>query len=207
MNEELSRLIDEAARRILAGGVVAYPTETCYGLAARADDMTAVERVRVLKGRDERPVSVLVADASWLDRLALPLNDAERRLVAAFWPGPLTLCLRPLQETATARLAAPLLGVRCSSHPVAIELARRAGVPLTSTSANLTGQPVTASEAEVRRVFAGEDVLVLSDPTPRDTPAESTVVAIIDDALKIFREGVIPAAEIRRALADLLPPP
>ncbi len=194
----------EALAYLKQGGVVAYPTETCYGLAVNAGNERAVNRLRRLKGRDgQRPISILIASPDWLDDLVLPPSAQEWALIRAFWPGPLTLLLKPVENGPCSSLAMPRLGLRCSSHPVAQGLVEAFGEPLTSTSANRSGESSLVDPLAVERVFKDEDVLVLPDPAPSAVASGSTVAAIEDGRLKIYREGALPADRLEDVLAGL----
>ena len=199
MNADLAA----AVATLNAGGFVAYPTETCYGLGAAAADEAAVLRLRFFKGKDgQAPMSLLIADASWALDIADTLSTAEQRLIAAFWPGPLTLLVRPKAGSPYAHLAAPLLGLRCSSHPVAQELAHRFGRPLTSTSANFHGSGLLRDEASVRAVFTPHGIPILGDPQPPVQASESSVAFVDEEGrLVVRREGRLSQAELLRALA------
>ncbi|MBL4844386.1 MAG: Sua5/YciO/YrdC/YwlC family protein, partial [Planctomycetes bacterium] len=128
--------VTAAADALRAGEIVLLPTETVYGLAVRADDAAAVERLRELKGRDERPFVRLVADAATAEAAAF-LPAPAKRLAARYWPGPLTLVLDP-------RAGGDSIGYRVPGLAFAREVVASAGVPVFATSANLSGQPPTA---------------------------------------------------------------
>jgi L-threonylcarbamoyladenylate synthase len=162
--------VADAARALGSGRLVAYPTDTLIGLGARATDRAAVARLQAAKGRPTgQPISVAVSSAEELERLA-QLSPAARRFLRTHLPGPYTLLVRP---TAVARrsLAPELLagrrtlGLRLPDHPVARELARRAG-PLTATSANRHGDPPCRTPAEVRRAFGTKVAIVLAARPP-----------------------------------------
>jgi L-threonylcarbamoyladenylate synthase len=193
--------LDEAVRRLARGGLVAYPTETVYGLGADAFSAAGLEALLALKGRDaERGLSVLVPDADALARHAEPLPGAAARLAARFWPGPLTLVV-PVTDARFAGVRTPFgVGFRCSPHPTAARLARAARNPVVSTSCNRAGAAPCARAEEVEREFGPE--LAILDGEPASGLAPSTVVAIAaDGALARLREGAIPFAELERALA------
>ncbi len=185
--------------------LVAFPTETVWGLAARAESRVAVERMRSWKGRAHgKPVSILVAGPESLDVLGAELGASARRLVREFWPGPLTLVVRCRTELAPGVAGdAGALGIRCSSHPVAARLARaaeRGGLgPLTASSLNRSGCEPARSRAAARRLCGGVDgraLLLL--PGEALGAAPSTVLDATGDAtggpLRVLREGAIPAS-------------
>ncbi len=188
--------IAEAARRIGAGELVAYPTETVYALGADATSAPALARLREAKGRgDALGLSVLLAEPAALARWTPALPDGARRLAARFWPGPLTLVVAP-PHPALAGVATPLgVGFRCSPHPTATALAREAGRPLVSTSCNRSGKPPARTAAEVEDVFGAG--LAIAGGEPAGGLAPSTVVAVrADGALERVRDGAIPFERI-----------
>ncbi|MEW6220358.1 MAG: L-threonylcarbamoyladenylate synthase [Thermodesulfobacteriota bacterium] len=186
-----------AARILAAGGLVAYPTETYYGLAADPWQPAALERLFTLKARPAaKPILTIIAEAEQIALLASAVPEPFRPLMAAFWPGPLTL-LFPVRPELPAALTAGTgtVGIRLSSHPLARSLAAACGGPITATSANRTGQPAAASAAEVRAAFPdGLDLVLDGGPTPGG--AGSTVVGLAAGRLQVVRPGVIPAAAV-----------
>jgi L-threonylcarbamoyladenylate synthase len=151
-----------AVARIRAGGLVAYPTETVWGLGADASSEAAVRALWRWKGREaEKPLALLVADPADLDGLGVTVSPAARALIERSWPGPVTLVLPCTRRFAPGITRADgALGVRCSPHPVARELARRlarAGLaPITATSLNRSGEPPARTRAEAEALCAGE---------------------------------------------------
>jgi L-threonylcarbamoyladenylate synthase len=192
-------VLDEAVRRLARGELVAYPTETVWGLGAGAFSPEGVARLLALKGRDaERGLSVLVQNASTLARCAAPLPERAARLAARFWPGPLTLVV-PVSDPRFAGVRTPLgVGFRCSPHPAAAALARAADQPVVSTSCNHSGEAPCASADEVERAFGPGLAILAGDPATGLAP--STVVAVSSDGiLALLREGAISWDEVRAA--------
>jgi L-threonylcarbamoyladenylate synthase len=191
--------LDRALGALEAAGVVVYPTETVYGLGADARSAAAVARVVALKGRDAgKGLSVLVAglsDARPL--LAADPPPAARALVAAFWPGPLTLVLPAAAGVVEAlRGAAGGVGLRCSTDPVACELLSRFRAPLTSTSANPSGSAPATTVAQARAYFA-ERVDAYVDGGARRDASVSTVVEFSQGRAYLRRTGAIPSSALR----------
>jgi len=144
--------IAAAAQVLRQGGVVAFPTETYYGLAADVGNEYALERIFLLKERQQgKPLLTLIAERAQLSSLTLVIPSPYERLMAAFWPGPLTL-LFPARPELSAFLTGGTgtVGARISSHPVAREFVAAFGAPLTATSANRSGMPAACSAEEVR---------------------------------------------------------
>ena len=154
--QEAREALERAAEILRGGGLVALPTETVYGLGANALDGAAVERIFEAKSRPAwDPVIVHVAPGAMLDGLVEEIPEAARRLMEAFWPGPLTLLLKRTRAVPDAVTAGrPLVGVRMPAHPVAMELIRRAGVPVAAPSANRFGH-VSPTTAEARAGRSG----------------------------------------------------
>jgi len=195
----------EAARRLLAGEPVALPTETVYGLAARADDLAAVAAIYAAKGRpDFNPLIVHVADVESAARLA-ELDERAKRLAEAFWPGALTLVLprrsdAGLAPAVTAGL--PTVAIRVPAHPVMRAVLAEAGVALAAPSANRSGAVSPTCGDHVARSLADRIELVLDGgETPQGL--ESTIVALRADGWQVLRPGPITVA----ALAEVLGPP
>ena len=200
-----SAAIDEAAQLLRAGEIVAVPTETVYGLAARADSVEAVAAIYRAKGRpDFNPLIVHVADVAEAERLAV-LDERARALAARFWPGPLTLVLpkREGAELAAAVTAGlPTVALRCPAHPVMRALITAAGVPLAAPSANRSGGVSPSCAAHVAASLAGRLGLVL-DGGDCVAGIESTIIALREGGgWQALRPGPITAAQITEVLGD-----
>lgn len=191
-------LLDAAVRLLARGELVAYPTETVWGLGAGAFSPEGVARLLALKGREaERGLSVLVPDASALAHHAAPLPERAARLAVRFWPGPLTLVV-PVSDPRFAAVRTPLgVGFRCSPHATASGLARAADQPVVSTSCNRSGEPPCTIRDEVERAFGTQLAILAGDPASGLAP--STVVAVsADGVLALLREGAISFADLER---------
>lgn len=192
--------IDALAARLRAGGLVAFPTETVYGLGADATSSDAVLGIYETKGRPRfNPLIVHVADLAMAEQL-VELSPLARRL-AAFWPGPLTLVLprraqAGLSDIVTAGL--DTVGIRIPDHPLALALIRATGRPLAAPSANPSGKLSPTTAEQVIRGFAGR-VPVL-DGGPCRAGVESTILAVTGDSVTQLRAGALPREEIEAAL-------
>lgn len=196
-------VLEEAARCLQDGGLVAFPTDTLYGLAAVASQERAVERLFDAKGRPpDRPLPILIASAADVNGVAVDVPPAARRLMKAFWPGGLTLVLRWHSGFRSLALAGgDTVAVRVPAHPVALELLRRVGEPLTGTSANLSGLPGPRTAEEVRHQL-GDRVDLIVDGGPCPGGVESTVVDCTVDPPRVLREGAVPVERVAAALSD-----
>jgi L-threonylcarbamoyladenylate synthase len=213
--------IAEAAQRIRRGELVAYPTETVWGLAADARSAAAVAKLRAWKGRDaEKPMSVLVSDYGALAALGAETTPLADELAAKFWPGPLTLVVRCQGAFAEGIAGADGgVGFRCSPHPVARALARAAGV-ITATSFNRSGDPACETRAQAERCAAAASALATGASTlatgastlaagaialvageDAHCAAPSSVVDATGAQLRVLREGAILASALEAALA------
>lgn len=194
--------INRAAEILRAGGLVALPTETVYGLGANALDSAAVEKIFAAKQRPSwDPVIVHIAGpdrgAAMLNQLVAEVPEAARRLMDKFWPGPLTLLLPRSAAVPDAVTAGrPLVGVRMPAHPVALELIRRAGVPVAAPSANLFGHISPTTAAHVLEDLDGRIDAVL-DAGPTEHGVESTVLDPCQSPMLIYRPGAVTAEEIQ----------
>ena len=193
-----------AAAILLRGGLVAFPTETVYGLGANAFDARAVARIFEVKARPAfDPLIVHLADTAGLPRVAEGDDPRVRVLAQRFWPGPLTLVLprRPeLPEIVTAGL--DTVGVRVPAHPVAHALLVAAGTPVAAPSANPFGYVSPTTAAHVAERFA-DDVDLVIDGGPCRIGVESTILSLVGAPL-VLRPGGVPKEELEAALGQKL---
>jgi L-threonylcarbamoyladenylate synthase len=191
-----------AVELLRAGGTVAFPTETVYGLGANALDRAAVEKIFIAKDRPGwDPLIVHVEGERMLERvvaLSRELRESAKALMDAYWPGPLTLLLpRTVQVPDAVTAGRALVGVRMPAHPVAREFIRLAGVPIAAPSANLFGRPSPTTAAHVLADLDGRIDAVL-DGGPASVGVESTVLDL--GARAIYRPGAVTAAMISRVI-------
>ena len=188
--------VTQAARRIRQGGIVAFPTETVYGLGASALDERAVRKIFAAKGRpSDNPLIVHIADERMLATVAARVPAAACRLMRRFWPGPLSLVL-PKRATVPDAVTAGLstVAVRMPDHPVALALLRAARVPIAAPSANRSGRPSPTTAAHVRADLPR--VMVL-DGGPCRHGLESTVVDLTRTRPRVLRQGAITLERLR----------
>lgn len=198
--------VDRAAEMLASGGLVAFPTETVYGLGADASSPAAVARIFAAKGRPiDHPLIVHLADARQLGQWARDVPAVAWRLAQAFWPGPLTLILpRGHEVPAAVTGGLDTVAVRVPDHPLALALLARFGGGIAAPSANRYGR-VSATTAEHVREELGEQVDLVLDGGPCDVGIESTIVDASDPRrLVILRPGVIGATELRRVVGTAL---
>jgi L-threonylcarbamoyladenylate synthase len=200
MNTEIlpaddSHSIQRALEILRAGGLIAFPTDTVYGLGSLAFDQAAIESIYVAKDRPlEKAIPILIADADELDKVADSVPARARRLAARFWPGPLTLIVPKRADLPAAVSATATVGVRIPDHPAARTLLRAAG-PMAVTSANLSGRASPRTVSEVIAQLDGRIPLVLDGgETPGGIP--STVVDVSGAEPIILREGPITLEQI-----------
>jgi L-threonylcarbamoyladenylate synthase len=179
-----------AAEALRRGEVVAYPTETFYGLGVNALDELALARLRHLKGRDaNKPISVLVSGPEMLDRLCKTLPPLARRLIAAYWPGPLTLALPARKDLPRALVSEGCVAVRESSHPTAEALVNAFGNPVTTTSANPGGEPPATTPEQVEEMFEGRCRVIHGGVTMGGAP--TTLARVRGGKVEILRQGAL----------------
>ncbi len=186
--------LDDAVAALRRGELICYPTETTYGLGADVGQRSALARLVALKGRDERaPFGLIVADVEHAQSLARVWPKRAAALAAAHWPGPLTLVVPARRDLPPEVVGVSGgVGVRVSSHPLASELARRLGGPITATSTNPAGATPALSAAEARDYF-GDRIAVYLDAGVAPSVSASTVVEIDESgAVRVLRSGVIP---------------
>jgi L-threonylcarbamoyladenylate synthase len=196
--------IARAASVLRRGGLVAFPTETVYGLGANALDAAAVARVFKAKGRPStNPLIVHVAGVEQVTQVAADWPEVAARLAERFWPGPLTLVLpkRPeLPDIVTA--GGPTVAVRVPAHPVARALLKEAGVPVAAPSANLSTELSPTTAAHVLRGLDGRIDLIL-DGGPTSGGLESTVLDVTADPPRLLRPGLITRAQIEAVIGPI----
>ncbi len=192
--------IARAVEILKAGGVVAFPTDTVYGIGALAFAPQGIERLYDIKGREQtKAIAVLIASAEDLALVAERPSPEALRLARRFWPGPLTIVVPRNPKVPEALSHNPTIGVRVPDHPVAQALLAAAG-PMGVTSANLSGQPNTVTAEQVLAQLDGRmDLVIDGGQTPGDTP--STVVDMTGAAARILRVGPVSEAQILAALA------
>jgi len=183
------------------GEAIVFPTETFYGVGVDATNPDALERLFELKGRDpDKPVALIAADLEMVARVVSVISPMAVRLARAFWPGPLTIVMPARPEISPALTnRGGGVGIRISPHPIARELARRLGSPLTATSANLAGAPPARTIAEARAAF-GTRIAAYLDGGKLDGSLASTVIAIEEDRIIVLRAGAIPEHRLHEAL-------
>ena len=206
--------IGDAVKRVHDGGMIAYPTETVWGIAADATSDAAIERLRQWKGRREDvPISILVAGIADLEVLGFEVGEPAQKLAGAFWPGPLTLVI-PCRRAFARGIAREdgAVGVRCSAHPLAGALARRCeakGVgPLTATSLNRTGASPALTRAEALALVGGDPDgprLIEIDTAEAGGDTETTVLDVSGPRPQVLRWGALGAEDLEPVLQEISP--
>jgi L-threonylcarbamoyladenylate synthase len=176
----------EALRR---GEIVAYPTETFYALGVDALDELALARLRLLKGRKEKAISVLVDGPQMLGGLVSKVSPRAAALMRGHWPGALTLALPARRGIPAPLVAEGCIAVRQSPHPTAQALVSRFGRPLTATSANRAGEPPVTTAEAVDEIFEGRCRILHGGTTPGGQA--STLARVRGDRVEILRQGAV----------------
>lgn len=199
-----SSTIHQAATFIRAGGLVAFPTETVYGLGADALNPMAVAKIFEVKNRPRfDPLIVHIADVSLMEKLCTLGDERARKLIDRFWPGPLTLVLPKSEivpEIVTAGL--PTVALRMPAHPVALALIREAGTPVAAPSANPFGylSPTTAEHVKEQ---LGEKVDMILDGGPCQVGVESTIINLSQPEAVLLRPGGLPLEQIEQTIGKV----
>ena len=196
---EMMPVVERAAGLLRAGQVVAFPTDTVYGVGALYSDEEAVERIYWVKGRPEtKGIPILLASAPDVSLVAVP-NETAALLMEAFWPGPLTLVLPKREHVPAAVSRVETVAVRVPNHGLVRALIAAAGAPLAVTSANCSGEPPTTNPAAVYEMLGGRVAAIVDGGlAPGGIP--STIVDCTADPPQILRRGPIPASGIADAL-------
>jgi len=191
-SKDFQATINRAADSLLSGGVVAYPTESFYGLAVDVTNEEAIKRLFFVKRRRAgSPVLILIPSVELLSQYAVRIPPIAHQLINAFWPGGLTLVFEaaptvsPLLTGGTGKI-----GIRFSSHSVATALTRAVGAPISGTSANISGEPACRNAQEVLNSL-GEGVSLILDGGETTGKVGSTVLDVTVHPLRILREGMV----------------
>ena len=191
--------IQTALKILQSGGIVAFPTDTVYGLGSLAFDNTAIESMYTAKDRPiEKAIPILIGDLSDLDQVAVDIPDMALRFATRFWPGPLTCVIPKKQTLPSAVSATPTVAVRIPDHPDARTLLRAAG-PMAVTSANISGGASPSTAQEVYDQLKGRIPLIL-DGGKTQGGIPSTLVDCTGEKPVVLREGPISLSELMAAL-------
>ena len=196
--------IDHAVTALRAGELIAFPTETVYGLGANAADADAVARIFALKGRPpDHPLIVHIRAQDQLQQWAADIPPVAARLAARFWPGPLTLILpRAAHVNTVVTGGQDSIGIRVPAHPIAQQLLGAFGGAIAAPSANRYGRLSPTSAADVREEF-GDAVRIVLDGGESPIGLESTIVACLGNVARLLRPGVITRTQIERIVGRL----
>ena len=189
--------IQRAAERIKNGGLIAYPTETVYGLGADPYRGEAVQKIFTAKGREEtKGIILLIRGATDLATLVRAVSPTAQTLIRTFWPGPLTLVFKARPDLPSALLGGrDTIALRHSSSPIAAQLLAALGGPLTSTSANRSGTPPARSAYDAQNALGDRlDLILDGGPSASETP--STLVDVSADRALLLREGAVSVREL-----------
>ncbi len=186
------------------GGVIAFPTDTVYGLGADAYNARAVERVYDIKNRPKyQQFSLLIADVKQMITLAGPIPEIAWFLARRFWPGGLTLVLSKANSVPAYLASGPTIAVRIPNHPVCLAVIKGLGNPITGTSANASGHPAALTAQEVQQQLGGKiDLIINGSKCPGGK--ESTIVDTAREPPTILRQGIIPSHDIDKAYEEYL---
>lgn len=198
-NENYDEVIDKAANILINGGIIAYPTETLYGLGAKYDVEQALDRIFTLKKRpEEKTLTLIIGDLSQLSFITDFIPDSAKELMRNFWPGPLTLVFKAKKSISKSLVLDDTVAVRIPGDSFALRLARLVPFPFTATSANISNMPAAQDAATVFNYFGtGVDLIIDGGKTPGEPP--STIVDVSKDDIKVIRKGVI---EIEKFLIE-----
>ncbi len=203
MTAEILRLDDKdrylenirtAAQALRSGRIVAFPTETVYGLGVCADNDTAIDNLYSVKRRPRnKELSILIAEPDDVRKHVKQITPIANKLISSFWPGPLTIIF-DLPDNRT-------VGIRNSSHHVVKDLLNAAGISIVSTSANISGRPPATDAQQVISSFS-DKVDVVLDGGSAEAGKPSTVIKIVDNTFEIIRHGVIGKERLNRCLNE-----
>lgn len=192
-------IIARAVDILAGGGIIAYPTETFYGLGADATNEKAIEKIFAVKGRNfKNPISLIIGEPDDVDPLVKDIPESAQKLMAAFWPGALTIVFAAADKVSPLLTAGSgKIGLRVSSHPVALKIVQKLKRPLTATSANASGAPECSLASEVTDQI-GDKIDAVIDGGKTKGGKASTLIDVTCDPPVILREGAISRATIEK---------
>jgi L-threonylcarbamoyladenylate synthase len=202
LSESDPKALSTGLNILLTGGVVAFPTDTVYGLGCLVNRSGSIDRLYRIKERDtSKAIAVLIGDLQHLSRIAAGLNETAQRLATHFWPGALTLVVSRNPDLPENLSPLPTIGIRMPDHPFALSLLKKAG-PLATTSANLSGlpNPVTAQDV-LNQLKDRVDLVIDGGACPGGVP--STVIDCTGARPNILREGAITREMLQQVLGDI----
>ena len=200
----LQREIEKGVEILRIGGVIAFPTDTVYGLGADAFNATAVERIYEIKNRPRhQQLPLLITDVEQLTTLANPIPEIAWFLTRHFWPGGLTLVLAKTDSVPAHLASGPTIAVRVPNHSACLAIIQHLGNPIIGTSANISGQPAALTAEEVGQQLGGKiDFIINGGKCPGGK--ESTVVDVTHESPIILRQGILSSYEIDKAYKEYL---
>ncbi|MFC1948250.1 L-threonylcarbamoyladenylate synthase [Chloroflexota bacterium] len=190
---------------LTGGGIIAYPTDTVYGLGACSDNLKAVKRVYEVKNRPfDMPLPLLLSDVSWIERLTISISDTAYRLIDEFLPGALTLVAKKADSVPHIISGGKnTIALRIPDHPITIALINGTGRPLIGTSANLSGKPSALTADDVDNQL-GDKIDYILDGGLCPGGKESTIVDVTGDIPVLLREGAVSKADIEKVCEILM---
>lgn len=195
--------LKEPAQIIKKGGIVIFPTETVYGIGTNGLDKNAIKKLYEVKQRPlNKPISLLVNNIEMVEKIAKNITEVEYKLMERFFPGPLTIILEKrdiVPDILTSNTNT--IGIRMPSGEIAKKLIEFAGVPIATSSSNISGKPSGTNISDIKKDFEGKvDCFIDNDESELGIP--STVIRIIDNIPHILRQGAISEEEIRKVIAN-----
>ena len=189
-------MIERAVLSLFHGGIIAYPTETLYGLGAKYDNEQALMRLYELKRRPhENTIPIIIGSVEQLSLLVNSVNETAADLIRKFWPGPLTLVFAARSGLSSYITCADKIAVRIPGQSFALDLVRAAGFPITATSANISGFPAARDVSMISEYFNDRLDLIIDGGTSQNTQP-STIVDVTRQTAVVLREGAISASRI-----------
>lgn len=199
---EDGRALEEAIGVLQRGGVIAFPTDTVYGIGASLEHPQALRRIYDLKGRSpDKPLPILIYRPEVIEQLSPNVDERLIKLAQRFWPGALTVVM-PAADYLPVEVRAPdnTIGVRLPNHSIPLTIAEHAGGAIAVTSANHSGQDPAHAAGEIQEAF-GSTIDLILDGGFAPTANASTVIRVLDGNIEVLREGAISAASLREAWA------
>lgn len=198
--------IEKGISILVNGGIIAYPTDTVYGLGACYDTIQAIKRIYEVKNRPaDMPLPLLLSEVSWIEKVTASIPDIAYQLIDSFLPGALTLVMKKADNIPDIISGGKeTVAIRIPDHPITIALITGVGRPLIGTSANLSGQPSALNAHEVKNQL-GDKIDYILDGGACPGGKESSIVDVTGDVPVLMREGAISRADIEKVCENILP--
>ena len=196
-----SAQIDQVANSLINGEIIAFKTDTIFGLSCIATNKEACKKLVAIKNRENKPLIILLQNKNELKKYVKNICSNAQKIINKFWPGPLTIIFEsnyPFCDEITCKK--PTIAIRVPNHTFTQNLLKKVGVPIVSTSANLSNKPALNTIEEIYNCFSGKLSYIVKEDEISQENASSTIISFENNSVKILREGTIKKEQIENIL-------